>query len=120
MIKKSCKSQGIPKFCEQFIFRNILFLIFMVLDYYLRIKSANIKICKKFSNCRWMKMAIICLPIGLQKWSRKWSKVKEKSVKSQGISKRILSGDYYYYVFNCINKKKIQFVCYKCDKYFIS
>ena len=31
--------------------------------------------------------------IGLPKGSGKWSKVREKSVKSQGILKRILSGN---------------------------
>ena len=31
--------------------------------------------------------------IGLPKWSGKWLKVKEKSVKSQGILKWILSGN---------------------------
>ena len=34
-------------------------------------------------------MAKIVLP----KWSGKWSKVREKSLKSQGILKRILSGN---------------------------
>ena len=55
----------------------------------LKIKSERINICTKFSNCRWMKMAKIDLP----KRSGKRSKVREKSVKSQGILKTILSGN---------------------------
>ena len=55
----------------------------------LKIKSERINICRKFSNCRWMKMAKIDLP----KRSGKRSKVREKSVKSQGILKMILSGN---------------------------
>ena len=39
------------------------------------IESASINICTKFSNCRWMKMAKICLPKG----SGKGSKGREKS-----------------------------------------
>ena len=53
------------------------------------IKSKSINICTKFSNCPWMKIAKIDLP----KWSGKRSKFREKSVKSQGIFKRILSGN---------------------------
>ena len=74
--------------CKQFMFRNIPFLIFMVEDFSLKIKSASSNICAKFSNSRWMKMA----KIGLPKGSGKWLKVREKSVKSQGILKWILSG----------------------------
>ena len=33
--------------CKQFMFRNIPFLIFMVSDFSLKIKSASINICKK-------------------------------------------------------------------------
>ena len=72
---------------KQFMFRNIPFLIFMVWDFSLKIKTERINICAKFSNCRWMKMAKIDLP----KRSGKQSKVREKSVKSQGILKMILS-----------------------------
>ena len=61
----------------------------MVRDFSLKIKSELINICTKFSNCRWMKMAKIDLP----KRSGKRSKVREKSVKSQGILKTILSGN---------------------------
>ena len=75
--------------CKQFMFRNIPFLIFMVRDFSLKIKSECINICTKFSNCRWMKMA----KIDLSKRSGKRSKVREKSVKSQGILKTILSGN---------------------------
>ena len=71
------------------MFRNIPFLIFMVSDFSLKINSERINICTKFSYCRWMKMAKIDLP----KQSGKWSKVREKSVKSQGILKTILSGN---------------------------
>ena len=74
---------------KEFMFRNIPFLIFMVWDFSLKIKSERINICTKFSNCRWMKMAKIDLP----KRSGKRSKVREKSVKSQGILKTILSGN---------------------------
>ena len=61
--------------CKQFMFRNNLFLIFMVWDFSLKIKSERINICTKFSNCRWMKMAINDLP----KRSGKRSIVSEKS-----------------------------------------
>ena len=71
------------------MFRNIPFLIIMVLDFSLKIKSARSNICAKSSNSRWMKMA----KIGLPKGSGKWLKVREKSVKSQGILKWILSGN---------------------------
>ena len=67
---------------------TFLFLIFMVSDFSLKIKSANRNICTKFSNRRWMKMAKGCLPKHA-KGSGKWS----KSGKSQGILKRILSGN---------------------------
>ena len=70
------------------MFRNIPFLILMVLDFSLKIKSASSNICAKSSNSRWMKMAKISLPKG----SGKQLKVREKSVKSQGILKWILSG----------------------------
>ena len=69
--------------------RNIPFLIFMVKDFSLRIKSASSNIRAKSSNSRWMKMAIIGLPKG----SGKRLKVREKSVNSQGILKWILSGN---------------------------
>ena len=59
----------------------------MVSDFSLKIKSASIYICTKFWCFRWMKIA----KIGLSKVSGKWSKVREKSVKSQGILKTILS-----------------------------
>ena len=62
------------------------------LSFSLKIKSERINICTKFSNCRWMKMAKIDLP----KRSGKRSKVREKSVKSQGILKTILSGNPVY------------------------
>ena len=75
--------------CKQFIFRNIPFLIFMVQDFSLKIKSASSNICAKSSNSRWMKMA----KIRLLKGSGKRLKVREKSVKSQGILKWILSGN---------------------------
>ena len=71
------------------MFRNIPFLIFMVLDFSLKIKSARSNICAKSSNSRWMKMA----RFGLQKGSGKRFKVREKSVKSQGILEWILSGN---------------------------
>ena len=71
------------------MFRNIPFLIFMVKDFSLKIKSASSNICAKSSNSRWMKMA----KIGLPKGSGKRLKVREKSVKSQGISKWMLSGN---------------------------
>ena len=74
---------------QKFMFRNIPFLIFMVKDFSLKIKSASSNICAKSSNSRWMKMA----KIGLPKRSGKWWKVREKSVKSQGILKWILSGN---------------------------
>ena len=61
----------------------------MVEDFSLKIKSASSNICAKSSNSRWMKMAKIDLPKG----SRKQLKVREKSVKSQGILKWILSGN---------------------------
>ena len=67
--------------CKQFMFRNIPFLIFMV--------YASSNICAKSLNSRWMKMA----KIGLQKGSGKRLNVREKSVKSQGILKWILSGN---------------------------
>ena len=57
------------------MFRNIPFLIFMVKDFSLKIKSASSNICAKSSNSRWMKMA----KIGLPKGSGKWLKVSEKS-----------------------------------------
>ena len=59
------------------------------LDFSLKIKSASSNICAKSSNSRWMKMA----KIGLPKGSGKRLKVREKSVKSQGILKWILSGN---------------------------
>ena len=59
------------------------------LDFSLKIKSASSNICAKSSNSRWMKMA----KIGLPKGSGKRLKVREKSVKSQGILKYILSGN---------------------------
>ena len=68
---------------------NITFLIFIVGDVSLKTKSASIDICKKKLNCQWMKMAII----SLQKGSGKRLKVREKSVKCQGIWKWILSGN---------------------------
>ena len=55
--------------------RNIPFLIFMVEDFSLKIKSASSNICAKSSNSRRMKMA----KIGLPKGSGKWLKVREKS-----------------------------------------
>ena len=61
----------------------------MVKDFSLKFKSASSNICAKSSNSRWMKMA----KIGLPKGSGKRLKVREKSVKSQGISKWILSGN---------------------------
>ena len=61
----------------------------MVEDFSLKIKSASSNICAKPSNSRRMKMA----KIGLPKGSGKWLKVWEKSVKSQGIFKWILSGN---------------------------
>ena len=70
------------------MFRNNPFLIFMVEDFSLKIESASSNICAKSSNSRWMKMAKICLPKG----SGKRSKIREKSVKNQGILKWILSG----------------------------
>ena len=51
----------------------------------------------KLLNCRWMKMAKIGLPNG----SGKRSKVREKSLKSQGIWKRILSGNPVYIRVKC-------------------
>ena len=66
--------------------RNIIFLIFIVS---LKTKSASINVCTKFLHCQWMKMAII----SLKKGSGKRLKVREKSVKSQGIRKWILSGN---------------------------
>ena len=62
---------------------------FKASDFSLKIKSASINICTKFLNCQVMKMA----KIGLSKGSGKRSKVREKSVKSQGILKMILSGN---------------------------
>ena len=49
----------------------------MVWDFSFKIKSASINICRRFFNCRWMRIAII----GLQKGSGKWlkQKVSEKS-----------------------------------------
>ena len=61
----------------------------MVEDFSLKIKSASSNICAKSSNSRRMKMA----KIGLPKGSGKWLKVREKSVKSQGIRKWILGGN---------------------------
>ena len=61
----------------------------MVYDFSLKIKSASSNICAKSSNSRWIKMA----KIGLPKGSGKRLKVREKSVKSQGILKWILSGN---------------------------
>ena len=75
--------------CKQFMFRNNPFLIFMVYNFSLKIKSASSNICAKSLNSRWMKMA----NIGLPKRSGKRLKVREKSVKSQGILKWILSGN---------------------------
>ena len=72
-----------------FLNRNIPFLIFMIEDFSLKIKSASSNICAKSSNSRWMKMA----KIGLPKGSGKRLKVREKSVKSEGILKWILSGN---------------------------
>ena len=60
-----------------------------IYDFSLKIKSASSNICAKSSNSRWMTMAKISLPKG----SGKWLKVREKSVKSQGILKWILSGN---------------------------
>ena len=71
------------------MFRNIPFLIFIVEDFSLKNKSASSNICAKSTNSRWMKMA----KIGLPKGSGKRLKVREKSVKSQGILKWILSGN---------------------------
>ena len=71
------------------MFRNIPFLKFMVKDFSLKIKSASSNFCEKSSNSPWMKMAKISLPKG----SGKRLKVREKSVKSQGILKWILSGN---------------------------
>ena len=59
------------------------------LRFFLKIKSASSNIYAKSSNSRWMKMA----KIGLPKGSGKRLKVREKSVKSQGILKWILSGN---------------------------
>ena len=75
--------------CKQFMFRNIPFLIFIVEDFSLKNKSASSNICAKSTNSRWMKMA----KIGLPKGSGKRLKVREKSVKSPGILKWILSGN---------------------------
>ena len=75
--------------CKQFMFRNNPFLIFMVYNFSLKIISASSNICAKSSNSRWMKMA----KIGLPKGSGKRLKVREKSVKSQGILKWILGGN---------------------------
>ena len=89
--KKTWKSQGISKmflnincFCKQHSCFNIYGLRF-----FLKIKSASIDICSKSLNCQWMTIAKIGLPKGFGKRS----KVREKSVKSQGILKRILSGN---------------------------
>ena len=71
------------------MFRNNPFLIFMVYNFSLKIKSASSNICAKSLNSQWMKMA----KIGLPKGSGKRLKVREKSVKSQGILKWILSGN---------------------------
>ena len=57
------------------MFRNIPFLIFMVYDFSLKIKTASSNICAKSLNNRWMKMA----KIGLPKVSGKRLKVSEKS-----------------------------------------
>ena len=91
MKKKTWKSQGISKmflnincFCKQHSCFNIYGLRF-----FLKIKSASIDIFSKSLNCRWMTIAKIGLPKGFGKRS----KVREKSVKSQGILKRILSGN---------------------------
>ena len=59
----------------------------MVEDFSLKIKSASPNICAKSLNSGWMKMA----KIGLPKGSGKRLNVREKSVKSQGILKWILS-----------------------------
>ena len=64
----------------------------MVKGFSLKIESASSNICAKSSNSRWMKMAKIDLPKG----SGKRLKVREKSVKSQGILKWILSGRHVY------------------------
>ena len=56
--------------CKQFILRNIPFLIFLVWETFLKIKSAIINICIKFLNCQWMRMAVF----DLQKVSEKWLK----------------------------------------------
>ena len=61
----------------------------MVQDFSLKIESESINICTKFSNCRWMKMPKIDLP---KRSGKRWE-VREKSVKSQGILKTILSGN---------------------------
>ena len=68
---------------------SIPFLIFMVQVFSLKIKSASSNICAKSSNSRGMKMA----KIGLPKGSGKRLKVREKSLKSQGILKWILSSN---------------------------
>ena len=61
------------------MFRNIPFLIFMVRDFSLKIKSVSIDICTQFWNCRWMQMIKSRLPKGSEKKVEcKW-KVSEKS-----------------------------------------
>ena len=59
--------------CKQFMFRNIPLLIFMVLDFSLKIKSASSNICAKSSKKICMKKAKIDLPKG----SGKRLKVRE-------------------------------------------
>ena len=51
----------------------------------IKIKSERINICTKFSICRWMKWLKLTFQIGLENG--------QKSVKSQGILKTILSGN---------------------------
>ena len=68
---------------------NLCSETFLFQHFSLKIKSASSTICAKSWNSRWMKMA----KIGLPKGSGKRLKVREKSVKSQGILKWILSGN---------------------------
>ena len=63
----------------QVMVRNITFQIFIVPDVSLKTKSSSIDTCTKFSNCQWMKMAII----SLLKGSGKRLKVMEKSGNSE-------------------------------------
>ena len=70
--------------CKQHSISNIYGL-----RIFLKIKSASSNVCAKSSNSRWMKVA----KIGLPKGSGKRLRVREKSVKSQGILKWILSGN---------------------------